>query len=151
MAISYFAMGPNDQMIYGYPIDYTIQVFSPEGKLLRKITREYKPVEVTEEEKKRWEEDQSPEFKLAPSKYHSAYWRFEVDEEGRLYVQTWEKDAEDRYYYDVFDEKGRYLTRLALKGSLFLALRQKLYCREEDEEGYQYLKRYRLIFPTIEE
>ncbi len=147
MAVSYFVVGPGDQIIYGYPVDYTIQVYSPEGKLIRKITREYVPVEVSEEEKKEWERENPPDVKLAMSKYHSAYRRFKVDEDGHLYVETWEKDEAGNYYYDVFDEEGRYLTRLSLKGVILEVTKGKLYCREEDEEGYHFLKRYRLVFP----
>lgn len=151
MAISYFVIGPDDELVYGYPIDYTIQVFSPEGKLLHKITRDYSPVEVTEEEIKSRKEGLPPELKFTPGKYHSAYWRFEVDEVGRLYVQTWEKDPEGRTYHDLFDEKGRYLTRFLLKGSPLLILKNKLYCQEEDEEGYEHLIRYRLTFTPLDE
>jgi hypothetical protein len=146
MAISNAVIGLDDQIVYGYPIDYTLQIYSPEGKLLKKITREYTPVGVTEEEKKRWEKESRLGVKLALGKYHSAFRRFRQDDEGRLYVQTWEKNAEGHFYYDIFDPDGRYLTRLSPKGGVMAVKKGKMYCREEDEEGYQSLKVYRLVW-----
>lgn len=146
MAISFALVGVNDQIVFGYPGDYTLQIYSQEGKLLRKISREYTPVAVTEEEIKRWKEESPPDVKLALGKYHSAYRRFRQDEERRLYVQTWEKNAEGYFYHDVFDPEGRYLTRFPLKGEMMAVKQGKIYCREEDEEGYQSLKVYRLVW-----
>ncbi|MFQ6108748.1 MAG: 6-bladed beta-propeller [Candidatus Aminicenantales bacterium] len=148
MAVSYWTVDYHDCITYGYPADYTIQVFSPEGKLLRKIRREYDPVPISEEEKKEFlREERPPQIKITFSKYHSAFRRFLIDEEGRLYVQSWEKDPQSgHYFYDVFDPEGRYLTRVPLKGRPVVCYRGKLYSIDEDEEGYPLVKRYRLIW-----
>ena len=50
----------NDQVICGYPENYEIKIFDKEGKLRKKIIKEYDPLEITKEEieglaKKSWD------------------------------------------------------------------------------------------------
>jgi hypothetical protein len=147
MAVSYMRVGWDDQIIYGYPEDYTIQVISSQGKLIRKITREYEPVAVTEEEKKEQTADAPPSIKFDFSKYHSAFRRFAFDDAGRIFVQSWEKNAADgSFLYDIFDAKGRYLVKIPIKGRPFVGLKGKLYASDEDEEGNPLVIRYRLVW-----
>ena len=44
-------------------------------------------------------------------KYYSAFGHIGVDDEGRIFVQTWETSDTGQYYYDVFDSEGRYIIR----------------------------------------
>lgn len=149
MPIAYWLIDKNDNIVYGYPKDYEIQIFNPKGKLIKKITKEYDPVEVTEEEKEERIEDIPPQIKnrYVFSKYHSAYRRFFLDDEGRIFIQTWEKIGdEDTYYYDVFDREGRYIAKIPLRMRPLICEKGKLYTIEEDEEGYQVAKRYKVIW-----
>ncbi len=147
MAISYMRGGWDDQIIYGYPENYTIQVISPEGKLIRKITREYEPVAVTEEEKKEETTDAPPSIKFDFSKYHSAFRRFAVDDAGRIFVQSWEKNpADGSFLYDIFDAEGKYLVKVPFKGRPYVGFKDKLYVSDEDEEGNPLVVRYRLVW-----
>jgi hypothetical protein len=147
MAVSYMRVGRDDQIIYGYPEDYTIQVFSPQGKLIRKITREYEPVAITEEEKKERTAEAPPSIKFEFSKYHSAFRRFAVDDAGRIFVQSWEKNkADGSFLYDIFDAEGRYLVKIPIKGRPFVGLKGKLYASDEDEEGNPLVLRYQLVW-----
>ena len=41
----------NDFIYFGYPDKYEINIYSPEGKLVRKITRDYKPIQVDKKDK----------------------------------------------------------------------------------------------------
>jgi len=147
MPISYLRVYEKDNIIYGYPEDYTIQVFNPQGKLIKKITREYTPVEVTEKERKEMVADTPPSIKFDFSRYHSAYRRFVADDEGRIIVQSWEKgEEEDIFLYDIFDAEGRYIVQAPIKGRPFVALKGKIYGSAEDEEGNPLVIRYRLIW-----
>ena len=147
MPISYFRVGKDDNIIYGYPGDYTIQVISPQGKLIKKITRDYGPVEVTEKEKKEVMGDAPPSIKFDFSRYHSAYRRFVADDEGRVIVQSWEKDEpKDIFLYDVFDAEGRYIVQVPIEGRPFAALKGKIYVSSEDEEGNPLVIRYHLTW-----
>jgi hypothetical protein len=147
MPISYLRVDKKDNFIYGYPEDYTIQVFNPQGKLIRKITREYTPVEVTEKERKEMMADTPPSIKFNFSKYHSAFRRFVPDDEGRIIVQSWEKGGEeDIFLYDIFDAEGRYIVQVPIKGRPFVALKGRIYVSAEDEEGSPLVIRYAMTW-----
>jgi hypothetical protein len=147
MPIHYWLIDRHDNIIYGYPEKYEIQVLSPEGKLLKKICRDYDPVAVSEKEKEEEKKDAPPELKFSFSKYHSAYSRFAVDDEDRLFVRTWERPENgDTYFHDVFDPQGRYLARILLPKRPVVIKKNKLYSVEEDEEGYQAVKRYKIAW-----
>jgi hypothetical protein len=147
LPIFYCKLEKNDNIIYGYPEDYELQIINPEGKVIKKIVKEYDPVEVTEEEKEEYTEDLPPQIKLDFSKDHSAYSRFTLDDEGRIFVQTWEKEeGKEGNYHDVFDREGRYIAKIFLKTIPHVWKNRKLYTIEEDEDGYQFVKRYKVIW-----
>ena len=145
MAINYFIVDRADRLIYGYPKTYEIQFFGPASpKLFRKVTREYDPVPVAAEERALREKGNPPEIKLDFSKYHSAYYRFFASDTGHLFVQTWEKTKDGTSIHDIFDPEGRFIGRVPLKPSGLEVLKGKYYALEEDEDGYQTVKRYAL-------
>ncbi len=138
-------IGENDNIIYGYQKNYEFLFFDPEGKLIKKIIKDHTPVKITEEEKEESPGDSLPPLKYALTGFHTAFFTFSLDEEGRIIVQTWEK-TEDReqHYYDVFDPKGIYIARVSFKFRPQIWKNHKLYTIEEDEEGFQRIKRYKV-------
>ena len=145
MAVSYWVLDSNDNIIFGYPKDYVIQIYNPECNLIKKITREYDPVEVTEEEKEEETEDAPADMKFTFSKYHSAFRLFLADDEGRICVQSWEKIPDgEGYYYDIFDAEGKYIVKIPLKMRPLVWKKNKIYTIEEDEEGFQVVKKYKV-------
>lgn len=149
MPIGYWQIRYDDCLVYGYPEAYELQIFNPEGVVIKKIIRDYDPIEVSEEEKEAQLADLPEQVaaNVSFSKCHSAFYRFVLDEKGRIYVRTWEK-AQDgvSFLYDVFDEEGKYITRFPLKGTLHSVKSNKLYAVEEDEEGYEVAKRYGILW-----
>lgn len=144
-AIGYFVVDGNDHLIYGYPLTYEIQYFGPASpELFKRITREYDPVAITEEEKREREKDAQPNSGLVLDfpKYHAAYYRFFLSDLGHVIVQTWEKTKDGKSVHDVFDAEGRFIGRVPLKPSGVEILKGKYYALEEDEDGYQIVKRY---------
>jgi len=149
MPVSRWQIDPADNVIYSRPADYVLEYYNPEGKLFKKVTRVFEPVKITEEEKeeRRKALAEAPgNIKLVFSEYRPAFNRFYCDHLGRLYVQTYEKDSDGNYLHDVFDPEGRFITRISFKGQLLKVVRNRLYCREEDEEGYENLVRYQLTW-----
>jgi len=147
MPVAYWLIDENDNIVYGYPENYELQIFNPEGKLIKKITKNYDPVEITDEEKEEETRDAPPQFKFVFSKYHSAFRRLFLDDEGRIFVQTWEKIGDEEiYYHDVFDSEGKYICEIHLKTRPFVLKKSKLYTVEEDEEGFQFVKRYKVTW-----
>ncbi len=83
-------------------------------------------------------------------KYKSAYQRFVVSDEGKIFVMTWERVADgDGFYYDIFDSEGKCIAKIPLKITPQVIKKNKLYTIEEDEEGYQYVKRYKVTWKIL--
>ncbi len=135
---------PSDLIICGFRESYEFQILDPEGKTIRKITKDYSPIKISEEEKKKREFPQSSEL----PRYFPAFQDFSVDEEGRIFVQTYERQIIDKnkFYYDIFDPEGRYLAKIPLKMNPLFWKKSKLYTIEEDEEGFQMVKRYKVTW-----
>ena len=122
-------------------------VFNPEGKLIKKIVKEHTPLKITEKEREESPGDSLPLLKYALSDFYTAFYRFSLDDEARIIVQTWEKTEDrERYYFDVFDPEGKYVARISLKFRPQIWKKHKLYTIEEDEEGFQYVKRYKVTW-----
>jgi len=160
-----------DDFIYtGYPEKYEINVFSPEGKLVKKITRDYEPVPVNKEDKKTFEEEmsQGETFKNAPEdfrkkvfqlieypKHKPAYMGFTLVQSGLnqsfcLMENGWlaliADVKKDKYaIFDLFDQEGRYIanfkTTVPVEGLFFNS--GKAYA-VATEDGYKFVKRYRI-------
>jgi hypothetical protein len=151
---SYWDIDGNDNIVHGYPKSYEIQIISPQNKVIMRIMRDYRPVEYSKEEKeaqiKQLRDLQLPEdiiekMNFAPN--HSAYRKFIVDEQGRIFVENWEKTKDGQYsFYDIFDSEGKYLAKIPLRSKPALFKKGKLYSVEEDEEGYHVVKRYGLAW-----
>ncbi len=140
-----------NQIVCGYMKDYELTIYDAEGNLVKRITKEYLRVEVTQEDvDERLEgEELPPEMKdtMAIPKYHSPFNWIITDDEGRIFAKTYERMAsQGGYYYDVFDAEGKCIASIPLKTRPFLLKGGKLYTIEEDSEGYQYIKRYKVTW-----
>jgi hypothetical protein len=140
-------------ILYGRNLDYEIKILSPEGKHIRSIRKEYEPVKVTEE-------DITNMLKMIPNvgagnikdmiefpKNFPPYQYFTLDEQGRLFVKTWEKGKnENEFVFDVFDVEGRYIDRFETKLDIRLWKSEKMYAMEEDDKGYRVIKRFSVFW-----
>lgn len=140
-----------NQIVCGYMKEYELKVFDAKGNLIRKILKEYTPLEVTQEDvDERLEgEELPPQFKesMVIPKYHCPFRWMIADVEGRIFVWTYERVADgEGYYYDVFDAEGKYIVKVPLKTRPLLFKNNKLFTLEEDEEGYQFVKRYKVTW-----
>ena len=147
----------NDFIYSGYPDKYEINIYSPEGKLIRKITKDYEPVQVSKKDKENYEKALSeyptvtrfPEelrkkvFQLIKyPKYKPAYLSFTLMENGWLAVIV--DSIENEYtIFDIFDQEGRLManfkTTVPVEGLFFK--NDKAYAVAE-EDGYKFVKRY---------
>lgn len=145
MPIFYCQVMEDDYLLYGYPENYELQIFNPEGKVLMKIIKDYDPVPISETEKEERRQDIRPGREIEFPRYHPAFRYFKTDEEGRIFVQTWEKaDSGEKYCFDVFDSDGRFIAKIPLNFGLAVLKKGKMYTIEEDEDGYQFVKRYKV-------
>jgi hypothetical protein len=150
----YWEVTKEDNIIWGFPDKYELDVLNPEGKLFKKIVKDHTPIKITQEEKdntinERWGGyDYIPSgTKLIWDKYHNAFMYLSLDEEERVFVRTYEKALDGlTYYYDVFDSEGKYIAKIPLKARPRIWKKNKLYTIEVDEEGYQVVKRYKVTW-----
>ena len=149
----YWEISDNDNIIWGFAGKYEIHILNPEGKLFRKIIKKYDPIQITEGEKNKWikanwgEQGVPSDVKISWDKFHNAFMYLSIDDFGRIFVRTYEKVLNEKgYYYDVFDSEGNYTAKIPLKFQPQVWKKNKLYTIEEDEEGYQYVKRYKVTW-----
>ena len=133
----------SDSIICGFRESYEFQFLDSEGKIVRKVSRDYNPIEISEEEKTKRKLPNSSEL----PKYFPAFQDFSIDEEGRIYVQLFERQMDgDKFYYDVFDPEGRYIAQVQLNALPQYWKKSKMYSIEVDKEGYQVVKRYKVTW-----
>lgn len=135
--------------------DYDIWVYSLDGNLVRKIRKKYKPVEISEEYKdsfySRFPEGSPLRKRYVFRKHWDSFRYFITDDEGRLFVMTYEKGINPgESMYDIFTPEGVFIARIRLRNTgprRPLPARMKgdrLYCLLEKESGYRELVVYNM-------
>ncbi len=142
---------------------YELLVFNLNGDLIRKIRKDYQPVEYPKEMKENLLEYTLPDDPFKEKSYFPPNWPpiqyFFTDEEGRLFVMTYEEGKSlGEYIHDVFNPEGVFIGRISLGnfsmayykgkplGGLALDVRardNRLYCLREKESGYKELVVYK--------
>ncbi len=102
---------------------YEILVFDENGRMIRKIRKEHRPVPVPEAYKDKWRAEFSPVDrdlkKLKFAEHMPATNGFAVDDQGRLFVSTFEPGPrEGEVTWDVFDSGGALFARAVLPFSI---------------------------------
>ena len=133
----------NDNLVVGLSEDYEVQVFKAGTyDLFMRIRKEFDPIPISDEELRQFKK---PEYSSMPfdfAKLHSAFWNLFTSDTGHLFVATWEKAEDGKFIHDVFDKEGRLIARMPFKSRGVKISGGKYYALEEDEDGYQYVKRY---------
>jgi len=144
----FYTVLKNDTVVWALNKKYELMFINQKDELYMKVEKEYSPTKLRQKSietiKKNQKEDASrthiiPEF-YPPINYIYS------DDEGRIYVQTNEVDLENRDYYDVFNSEGKYITKITLKGFPACWNKGKFYTIEEDEDGFEYVKRYNVTW-----
>jgi hypothetical protein len=147
MPYTYWLIDKDENIVYGFQAEYELNVYNQEGKLLKKIIKDYDPVEITDEEKEERVKGLPSMRQLDIPKYHYAFYRFFLDDGGRIFVQTFEKVGDEEiYYHDVYGPEGKYIAKIPLRMRPFVCKKNRLYSIEEDEEGFQVVKRYKITW-----
>ena len=155
------ALTDNDFIYLGYPGKYEINVYSPEGKLVKKINRDYDPIPVSKKDKEsyvRMASDNLPALftedikekaiqNIKYPKYKPAYQALALMENGWLAVIV--DSVEDEYtLIDIFDPEGKYIAHFKTPvpaegiraGQLFFKNSKAYSVVTEDD--YKFVKRY---------
>lgn len=137
----------DDRIICGYNNKYEIRIYNISCDLVMKIVKEYNPVKVTEKDVEEILKGGPPQLRhiVKMSKFYPPFLYFTSDDEGRLFVRTFEKVIKNEgfYYWDAFDKKGKYFAKVIIptKG-IPLFRNDKLYVISENEEGFLTIKRF---------
>lgn len=144
-----WALTNKNEIVCGHPDEgYDIKIFNPEGKVIRNIVKDYAPVMITQEEIKRAKVP--PESLRSIPKFHSAFRWIVIDEDNRIFVCSWERPENILgRYIDVFSPEGKFIVKIPLEyemlmGAPIVFKGRNLYLVKTDEDGYQYVKRYKV-------
>ncbi len=151
-----YVLGKNDSIYFGYPKDYEIKVYSPEGKLGKIIQRDFEPVEIGERHKEYFEHNQSERFlaKIPPNeekrifelvkypKYKPAYERFILMENGWIFVVV-DSVRDGSTLVDIFNKDGEYLAQFETDISTgWLSFNNGKAYTVATIDDYKFIKRY---------
>jgi hypothetical protein len=137
----------SDTFIYGHSRDYEIQFFKAgTHKLFKKIRKVYDPIPVSEDDIKEFRKTEFSSISMAFPKEHAAFRPFFISDTGHLFVETCERAGDGYFIHDIFDKDGRLLARMPLKPRGLKVSQGKYYVLEKDEDGFQYVKRYKVIW-----
>lgn len=153
-AISIFQFDSAGNIYYGRNRDYEINMYTPEGKLVKSIRKDFQPQKITEEDK----EEILSRLDSVPTagavnfremfefpKMFPPFQLFTLDEKGRIFVRTWEKgQEEDEFVHDIFDSEGRFIAQFTSKINVSVWKNGKAYAIDENEEGFNVIKRYKV-------
>lgn len=138
--------------------NYEIHVYNFDGESVRIIQKEYSPITPSREYKNGYK-DMLGKFydrlkdKLVFPEYLPPFYDFLLDEEGRLFVMTYEKkESGQGYVFDIFSPGGILFARKSIHarmtgdGLMAKIRNNRLYivCEDEGEEDRQTLKVYKI-------
>lgn len=151
-ATSVFQFDNSGNIFYGRNREYEIKVYTPDGKHVKSIRKEYQPQKITEKDKEEILSRLDNVQVAAPINLRDMFefpdlfpplQFFTLDEENRIIVRTWEKgQKEDEFVHDVFDPEGRFIAQFASKITVSVWKNGKAYAIDENEEGFNVIKRY---------
>jgi hypothetical protein len=147
----------NDESVYfGFPEKYVIDVFSPEGRKIKSIRRDYDPIEITRKDKEFFEKGEAERYLrgmpaeqrkealgfIEYPKYKPAYSSFSLMENGWLAVVL--ESIENEYtLFDLFDQDGHYIGHFkADTPSDFLFFKNGKAYAVATKDDYKFAKRY---------
>jgi len=146
-----------DEIIWGVMTspEYELFIHDKDGKHIKKITKEYNPVKLSNKEyvrlmKKWFGKIPTPkQWDLVIPDNYPPFHGFYVDDEGRIFVKRFvEVEKSNKHYFDVFDEEGKFITEIVLNINIQFGIfkNKKFFSIEEDEDGYQYVKRCKVTW-----
>jgi len=153
-----FLMSKNEFIYLGYPEKYEIKIFSPEGKLVKIIQREYDPIKVGKKHKEKFIDYLEDEYYIGMPveeslkkevaglieypKYLPAYQTFTLMENGWLFVVVDSGDEEAKLI-DLFDHDGKYIAQFTTSVSTdrIIFKNGKAYALDTVND-FRYVKRY---------
>jgi hypothetical protein len=151
-----FDVTHRDELVWAIASKYEINILNSEGKPVKRIIKDFDPIKITGAEKERLiREDKqglpagfpSPTYEFPPSL--PPIKNMFLDDQDRIFIQTYEKDGRGGLFYEVFDPEGRYISRFSFpeKEEAVVVKKDKLFSMIRDyKEGVLLVKRYSLTW-----
>jgi hypothetical protein len=141
-----------DEIIWGdiKNPEYSINFHDLDGKLRKKITREFDPISITAQDRERLMEETfgdnpADQWDIQFPENYPPFSGFSFDELGHIFVKRYEKEThEEGGLYDIFDAEGRYIAKMRLKMNPMIWKKGVMYAIEDDAEGLKVVKRYKV-------
>jgi hypothetical protein len=149
-----YDMRRDDVLVWGVNTEYVLHFVNPEGKIIRKVVKDYEPEKLTEEDRK-WhyklqlgDRKLPPQVKLKYPKHYYPYNYLICDDEGRIYVRTYQKAGQGEVFFDVFDSQGRYIAKFArpVDEMPMVIKKGKMYSILRDRNDLPLLRRYTMVW-----
>jgi hypothetical protein len=137
---------------------YEILVYDLNGRLLRKIRKDYKPVKINEDVKQQFKKNSRFADKVEFPEHWGPFQSIFADDQGRLFVTTYEKGTvPGEYIHDIFNGDGLFIGRKSFKHFSrnkfgydvplpVVIKKNRLYGLQEGEGGYKKLVVSRIIW-----
>jgi len=150
--ISIYQLDSSGNIYYGRNQEYEINIYTPEGKLVKSIRKEFQPQKITDEDKEEILGRLDSVSGMSPvnlremfefPKMFPPFQYFSIDEADRVIVRSWEKgEKNDEFVHDIFDSEGRFIAQFVSKINISIWKNGKAFAIEENDEGFQVIKRY---------
>lgn len=160
----YWSIAPDGRVIFGLSEDYTIQIHHPEKEQLSSFTHSYKPVKVTNQDKKNFFSNltystsqgriEVPEEikKLTKfPKHKPAFDSLLVDYEGNILVHPIQENPEDTPpQFDAFTPQGQFIGTVEIKEMEHFPRRvyvgrNSIWIINRDQDGMTKVAKYKII------
>ena len=151
-----YVLDKNDMLYFGYPEDYEIKVYSPDGALLKIFQRDFEPMEIAGRDKEYFRHNKSLQlgnkmpageeekvFELVKyPRYKPAYERFTLMENGWIFVVV-DSMQDGSSLIDIFNKEGEYLAQFEtdISTDLLSFNNGKAYAVATVDD-YKFIKRY---------
>ncbi len=128
---------------------YEIEILDLKGASNALFKRDHDRVKIAKAEAEEMTAREKKGRKVDIPEYHPAAQGISADDEGRIYVKTFEKTKDGEFFYhDIFDREGRFLAKVPIPRTARALVwkNRKLYYITEDAEGFHKIKRFRTIW-----
>lgn len=132
---------------------YEIWVYDAEGRLIRKIKKEYAPVPVSDSYREKIMKTLPPSARERVSfpKSHPPFQSIAAADDGKLLVATFEEGtAPGEFLFDIFNEEGVFIGRKSMRGWIWEGhlwariIGDRFYSLQEKQNGYRALIVYNM-------
>lgn len=145
----FFRILPMNQVLFGDNRDYRLNVADPKGDVIKIIQVKASPLRFRESEKKEILEGYSsgpnPPNLVFPA-FYPLVDHVITDSAGTILVRTYKRDSKGNTFYNMFNLAGKPIASFSTSTNIHCISGDRMYCLEENKEGYQQISIYRYRF-----